>query len=133
MAAQPMFPGLIQTHVISISDLDGTTLKTLVSGGTNGTRIDTISATSTDTVDATLALYHSDGTTDFLIGTITIPANSGNDGNTPSFSVLNDTDLPFLRSDLAHYVQAGHSLKVGVTVALSASTKIDLVAICGDY
>jgi hypothetical protein len=133
MATQPIFPDVIQSHVISVSDVDGTTLKTLVTAGTNGTRIDTISATSTDTVDAVLSLYHSDGTTDFLIGSVSIPASSGVDGTIVSVSVLNDTDLPFLRSDLAHYLANGHSLKVGVSTALSASTKIDLVAICGDY
>jgi len=133
MANQPIFPGSIQTPVVSITDTDGMSIKTFVTAGTNGTRIDSISATSTDTVDANLVLIHNDGINDYVLGTIIIPASSGNNGTDTSVDILNDTDLPFLRGDLAHYLQSGHILKVQVQTVLSASTKIDLTAVCGDY
>ena len=133
MSSTPMFPGAIKTHTGSISDTTGTSLITLVTAGSNGTRIDSISATSDDTVDAILTIYHSDGTTDFILGTLTVSAGSGTDGSTPSVDILNQTDLPFLRDDLALYLENGHSLKLGVSAVLSTGKKIDFVSICGDY
>lgn len=71
----------------------------IFTGGANGSVVRKIAITSSDTSDRILTLYASDGSQDFIIGTVTVPANAGtnalvaaigfmaNTFNSPSFMV----------------------------------------------
>jgi hypothetical protein len=56
---------------------DTTTKKTLATAGANGTRIDGILVSSNDTAAVNLQFYVNDGSTDFYLGVVAIPAGSG--------------------------------------------------------
>lgn len=56
---------------------DTTTKKTLVTGGTNGTRIDSIMCSTDDTTAVNLAFYISISGTDYYIGNVNVPIGSG--------------------------------------------------------
>ena len=134
MANRPIFPGSIKNAGLDIENGDGTTAQTLLTAGSNGARVNFISAVSTDTAAVKLNLYYNDGTTDFLIGSVNIPAGAGTDGGTtPAVSVLNSTDMPFIGDDLSFYLKGGGILKAAPQSAVTASYKVTLVAVYGDY
>lgn len=133
MADRPIYPGEIKNAGLFIENADGTTLQTLVTAGSSGSRINYISAVSDDTADMIVELYYNDGTDDFLIGSVPIPAGSGTDGTLPAVSLLNATYMPFLGEDLSYYLEATHILKAAVVSAVTSSQLITLVASYGDY
>lgn len=64
-------------NALQFTSADTTAKKTLCTGATDGTRIDQIQCCSNDTAAINLAFYMSDGTTDFYLGNVNIPAGSG--------------------------------------------------------
>ena len=133
MANRPIYPDTIKNATLEVENGDGTTSQDLLTAGANGSRINYISVSSDDTVAVILELYYNDLTTDFLIGSITIPAGAGTDGTTPPVSLLNATAMPFLGEDLAYYLEALDKLKIAAKVAVTAAKKVTLVASYGDY
>jgi hypothetical protein len=56
---------------------DASTKKTLVTGGTYGTRIDSIMVSTDDTSAVNLAFHITIGGTDYYIGNVSVPIGSG--------------------------------------------------------
>ena len=56
---------------------DTTTKKTLLTGGTYGTRIDGIVIATNDTTAVNLAFYVNDGSTDYYLGVVAVAIGSG--------------------------------------------------------
>jgi len=133
MANRPIYPGTIKNAGIDIENSDGTSLQVLLIAGTDGARINMISAVSDDTAEIIVDLYINDGASDFLIGSVTVPTLSGTDGSTPAISLLNATDLPYLGDDLSLFLEGGNILKVAVQTAVTATKKVSLMAVYGDY
>lgn len=133
MATRPIFPGTIKNAAIEMDNADGTTILDLVTAGTGGARIDKISVVSDDTAAVQLDFYYYDGATSFRLGTITIPIGAGTVAGTPSVSVLNQTDMPFLADDLAFYLEAGDKLRVAAQSAITSAKVVHLVVQYGDY
>ena len=75
--ATPIFPQTVKNYVAQILPADTTTKKTLVTGATNGTKIESITVASTDTSARDLLLYLTVSAVDYLLGTVAIPINSG--------------------------------------------------------
>lgn len=134
MADRPIFPGAIANAGLDIENADGTTVQALITGGTNGTRVNSISITSTDTSAVILDVFFYDGSSDFQIGTVTIPIGAGTDaGTTPAVSLLNQTNLPFLGEDLSYYLADTEAIRLAPQSAVTAATKVACVANCGTY
>ena len=133
MANRPIFPGTIQNAGLDVENADGTTLQDLVTAGANGSRINSISVVSDDTAAVVLEFYYYDGTTAFLIGSVSIPTLSGTDGSAPAVSALNLTDMPFLGDDLSYYLAGTDKIQVAAVAAVTAAKKVTLIATYGDY
>lgn len=133
MANSPIFPGSIINHALELDSADTTALVDFITAGSKGTRVNSISAVSDDTADINLILYYNDGSSDFKLGRITIPAGSGTDGTNPPISILNATSFPFLGEDLSYYIKTGGKLRVSALATITATKKLHLVSICGDY
>ena len=133
MANRPIFPGSIKNAGLDIELADGTTEQDLVTAGTDGSRINSISVISTDTNAVVLNFYYNDLTTSFLIGSVSIPTLSGTDGSAPAVSALNVTDMPFLGDDLALYLEGADKITVAPVAAVTTALKVTLVATYGDY
>lgn len=134
----PIYPQTIRNYAAQILPADGTGKKTLVTGGTNGSRVDAVNVASTETTARDLQIWLSNGTADFLLATISVPANSGNNNAAPSVDVLRHYVLPGLAVDASGnrilYVESGWSLKASATSALTAGKELVLVASAGgDY
>jgi len=136
--ATPIYPQTIKNWAVQILPADTTTLKTIVTGGTNGSVVEFVNIASTDSVARDVKLWLNDGTTSYLLMTISIPANSGNTNALTSIAPLNSTTLfggvPFNNSGNKFiYVANGWTLRINSTVTVTAATAINIVAHGGDY
>jgi len=119
---------------LELDNADGTNALALVVAGANGTLIEAIAATTTDTSDVEVDLLISDGTTDYAVGSVTVPAGAGTDGGTTAaVDLLQQTDLQWLRDDLTLALTAGHTLKAAAHAAITSAKVVHLVAFGGDY
>jgi hypothetical protein len=107
---------------------DTTTKKTLYTGGTNGSRIDQINVCTNDTAAVNLQFYLNDGTTDFYLGYVNIPAGSGYP------SVAKVDALPTLCPNLGYLVlKSGAILKAACNATMTAAKTTDVCVIGGDF
>lgn len=142
--ATPIFPQTIKNYVAQILPADTTTLKTLVTGATNGTKVEMINIASTDTSARDVQFWLDVSGTTYLMTTLSIPANSGNtnallpQGLLASL-VATSPYLPFFQFPLDSngnrylYIASGSILKVKVLVAVTAAKEIDFVVQAGDF
>lgn len=131
--SKPIFQSKPSPSGVSIVNADGTTPKTLYIAGTEGALLDNISVTSTDTSTVILALTYNDGSNDFQLGEISVPAGAGTDGSTPSVNMMDANYLPFLQSRGGLPLGASHLLKVNAKSAVTTAKAIDIVAFGGNY
>lgn len=132
----PIFPLTVKNAAVTFVNSDSTTEKTLLSGGTNGTRIDTISATSDDTVARVFTIALNDGSTSYKVGEVSIPITSGTDGATVAVKVLDGSStklIPWLDSSGSIFLANGWSLKLTAKVAVTSGKTITFVVQGGDY
>jgi hypothetical protein len=116
---------------------DTTTLKTLFTAGTNDSVVKAINVQSTDTAARVVNLYVNDGTTDFLIGAVNVPLNSGNTGAVAAIDMLGGTLLPSLPYDSNGKrilpMPAGYVLKVSSQTTVTSAREITVVCMAEDY
>lgn len=130
----PIYPLTVQTSVASFVNADGTAEKTLVTAGSNGSRIDAVSITSTDTVARVLNVSINTGSTSYVVGTVNVPANSGTDAaTTAAVKLLQIGNLAWLDATGSVFLKAGWKLNLSPQVAVTSPKQISAVAFYGDY
>jgi hypothetical protein len=107
---------------------DGTTVKTLVAGATDGTRVDSISVCSNDTAAVALNFHLNNGSTDFYIGVVNIPIGAG-------YTTIGKVDAMTTLAPLMGYlwIPTGWSLKCGCLGAVTAAKTVTVTAHGGVY
>jgi len=96
LSFQPFFPAsLVQVLVANVA---GGTTANVVQGGTNGTKVESLVLSSTDTIDHLLTFAINVSGTYANVATILCPANTGNQ-NLVSISVLANGSFAFCPSD----------------------------------
>lgn len=137
MAATPIFPGTIKNWALTIQNSDGTNVLTLATAGANGSQINAINISSTDSTSRDIKLYFSNGVTNFLIATFSVIGSAGNNSSTYPIDALkipNMFALPYnAEGNRIIYLQSGWSLKVNVTSTVTSAQQIQIVALGGDY
>jgi len=120
----PIFPQVIADWSTQLVNANGTATVACVVGGTNGTKVESMVATSNNITDLALSLWVNNGNTDTLLASVLVAANSGNNANPaiPSVDVLRSSQLPGLAYDANGnkylYIASGTTLKVSAnTVA----------------
>ena len=133
----PIFPGTLQNYRARIQNADGTTPVTLITGPTNGCKVESIAVTSDDTVAVVLQLIATISAVDYILGECTIAIGSGTNGTAKAVNLLNTTDFPWLRSDEAGrpylYVASGTTLKLKAKTAVSSTKTVAAFAQAGDF
>ena len=130
----PIFISDRQTWTADLLPGNGTTPVDLVVAGANGSLIEAIGATSTDTGVVELVLYLVAGSLSVRIGSATIAITAGTDGGTtPATNILAQADLPWLRDDLTLALGAGWTLQVGAHAAVTAAKVVSIFALGGNY
>jgi hypothetical protein len=134
---QPIFPQSIRNAVQTIAPADTTTVKTLAAGGTNGSKVETILVTSTDTAAQTLQLWATISSTNYLLGSVPIPLGSGNTGTVITVDVLRSAQLPGLPYDSNGnkylYLASGTTLSVSTLATVTTAKLLAITAFLGDF
>lgn len=137
VTATPIFPQTIGNPSVQILPADTTTLKTVVTPGSQGTIVNRIFVTSTDTSAKDLAFYVTISAVDYLIGTLSIPANSGFTNAVPMVSVFNSSQFPGMLLDnngnKVLFLGSGSVLKAKVLTTVTAAKAINIFAQTGDF
>lgn len=133
----PVYPQTITVTPITIVNADSTNKKTLYTAGANGSRIENVSVTNTDTAGYTLNIYITQGGTDYLLGTVSLPLSAGNTTAAPTFNLLTNSNFAVLCKDANGnsylYLSSGSTLKAAVTVAVTAAKTVTFLTQGGDY
>lgn len=135
MASNPAFVAAPKSPALQIANGDGTAYKTLIVGGSNGTRVDAAFVCNSDASNAyTLQVAVKVGSTDFPIGEVAVPAGSGTNGTAPSVSLLDVSALPALDSQEGTlYLAPSAELRVKAKSTVSGVNVITIVGQGGDY
>lgn len=125
----PIFTITPRNDGVQFANADGTTKKTLLTGGTFGTRVEGISVTSNDTVTVNIAMYLTVGGTDYYIGNIVLPAGSG-------YTSVNRVDAASILAvgGLEAIILApGVVLKANAVAAVASGKVVDILVTSGDF
>lgn len=133
MGAYPMFIATPKAQEVTFVNADGTTAKDLVSAGSNGCKIISISAVSDDTSSVNMRLFVHDGSTAYQVGTMRIPTLSGTDGAAAAISLLNHTAFPWLEDDRGFVIPTGYKLQVAPLATVTSAKTVTIVCLAGDY
>ena len=133
----PIFPQAPKNGKVQIVNADGTTLKTVYTADTDGTKITGLIATSTDSSARVLEWGVENGGTFFQMGCVNVPIDAGFVIGTPAVNVFNLTNNPGLPidNDGQPYVLliSGDTLRVRVQSAVTSTETIHVVAIGADF
>lgn len=137
VTATPIFPQTITTYVVAIANADASTVKTLAAAGTNGTKIEAINVSLTDTTTRDLQIYATISATNYLLGTVNIPLSSGNTNAVPSIDLLRHSQLPFFAYDANGnkyiYLANGTTLSVASGSTVTSGKFLTVVAYGEDF
>lgn len=131
MGTTPQFVATPNVGAKSIVNADGTTVFTVFTAGSGGSRIEGILATHNDATAAVIVkLYLNDGVTAHLLGMISMAVATG--------------AVPFVTGDLlqsaewvgvdpALIVPSGYTLQAGLNTAITAGATCSVMALGGDF
>lgn len=136
MSSNPSFVSTVQTPAAQFVNADGTTFKTVMTAGSNGSRVDSLIATNTDGTNAyvvQLALQKSG--VDYVLGEVNVPLGSGTNGTAKSVALLNSSDIPGLAytEGGALFLASGVALRARPKTAVAGSNTLQIVGVAGDY
>ena len=116
---------------------DTTVAKQIFDPSAEGSRVDGIVITSTDTVARTVLLQINNGGTISLLGHVSVPAGAGTDGSVAAVSGLNRGNLPWLKIDANGnpYINlnTGMNLQAKMLAAITASKEINITVLGANY
>ena len=120
-----------------LTSSDTTSYVTLYTAGTNDAVVKSLTVTTTDTAAVNLKVAISDGTNDYLLGTVRVALASGTDGAVASVDILGSSLLPGLPRDLNNRtilpLKNGYILKVGCLATMTAAKQTDILAVVEEY
>jgi hypothetical protein len=132
----PVLPQTPKHGVVQIANADASNQKTVVTAGSNGAKLVALYASTTDTSarDVQIAIVRS-GTT-YILGTTTVPANSGNTAGTAMVDLLGSVVFPtgMLATDgdgrKYLFLESGDTL---VVLALTTVTSGKIISAHADF
>jgi hypothetical protein len=139
VTATPVFPQAPKSYKIQILPADASGLKTIATGGTNGTKINAIVVTSSDTVARNVTWGITTGGVFFPLGTISIPITAGQvDLTNVAVNLLDISKTPGLPidADSNPYIflsSASDTLQIKSLTTVTAAKEIDITAFGADF
>ena len=132
VTSTPALPQAINLGIGQITNADTTSLKTIFTAGANGSLLQSLGLSSTDTADRTINWYITRGGTDYLLFTCTAPLSAGNSATVAAIDVLRHAMLPWLQYDMAGNRQlrmkSGDVLKFASTATITSAKLITAFA-----
>lgn len=138
ITAAGSFPQKPKNWKVQILPADTTTLKTLVTGSADGSKITAVIATSSDTAARDITIGITRSGTFFPLGTITIPITAGQIAATPAMNILDISKIPGLPfdSDGNPYIFLADGtdlLQVKALITVTAAKELDFIAVGSDW
>jgi hypothetical protein len=137
MAASPVYVGTPGVGVVNVVNADGTAQKTVVTAGSSGTKVVSLTATSNDTGAKVFQVAIVRSATTYILGTVSVPTLAGTDGSTPSVNILGNSLLPGLPIDNDGqsyiFIKSGDTLVVQATTAVTATKTVTFTSVYGDF
>jgi hypothetical protein len=113
---------------------DGTNTKICFTAGAQDSVIKAIIVTSTDSVAKDIQFHLSDGTTNFQLRRLTIPALSGNSSAAPVDVLSTFIGMPFdEHGNRVIRLRRGFQIRANMLAAVTASTEVDVIILGEDY
>jgi hypothetical protein len=137
VTATPIFPQALRNSVQTILPADASAVKAVLAAGSNGSKVEALNVTSTDTSARDVTIYVTISATNYLIGTVSIPLNSGNTNSAPSVDILRSSQLPALAFDANGnrflYLASGSTLSIACTSTVTTAKQITVFAQGEDF
>lgn len=133
----PIFGANAKTQGTQFANADGTTAKTIYTAGTNGSRILSVNAVTTDTAvnDVALSVQVGGSGTSYPVGAVAVAAGSGNNANPPTASVelLLGASIAGLLADGSLQLGANDTLQAAVLAAVTSGKTLTLFVQASDF
>jgi hypothetical protein len=117
------------------TNADGTSVKTCYTAGSDDSIIKAIIVTSTDSSARDIQFYLSDGTTNFQLRRLVIPANAGNSASIAPVDVLSNlVGVPFdEHGNRVLRLRRNFQLRANLVSSATSGTEIDIIILGEDY
>lgn len=133
----PIYPQTITNGLVQILNADAQNLKTIYTGGANGSKVEMLIVTSTDTADRDVQFSIVNGGITYIIGTVKIPLNSGNTNSVVTVNILLNAQMSTLPRDANGnpyiYLANGSVLKAEALTTVTSGKTISIISSGGDY
>ena len=138
VTATPVFVQTPQVALAVVSTVTGLTAVTLLTGGTNGSKVVSLTAASTNGGAIVVSVAVVRSAVSYTLGTFSVPANSGTDGATAAFNILGSTLISGLPVDndgqlYLFLATSADSVTLTPTTTVSAGKNINFTAIYGNF
>lgn len=138
VTSTPALPQTIKRYSVQILNADASNLKTLATGGANGTKVMAVNVASTDTTARDVTIGITNGGTFLPLGTVTVPVTAGTIAATPAVNALDITKMPGLPvdSDGQPYVflqSASDTLQVKSLTTVTSAKELDFNGFGEDF
>ena len=147
VTATPVFPQAVVCSQAVLLNATGaftfapgnttTNLVSVVAGGTNGTIIEAINVTTTDTSANVVWFILNNGTANSILTVASVPAGSGvTSGTTACYDLFRNSQCPGLSFDVngnrVLYIPSGTTLYAGTTAAVTSGKQVSIQALGGN-
>ena len=129
----PIFIEAPKNAAVTFVNADGTTAKTLLTAGADGSKISRIGVVSDDTSSVLLKLYIRISGTDYWIGSYSVVTLSGTNGTASAKNILDTTLMPWLDAAGEFPLGASLDLKIAPNAAVTSGKTVTITAYYGDY
>jgi hypothetical protein len=128
----PIFGLTAKLAEVAIDNAAGTTKQTVYTPGTDGGVLTHINVTTDDTADVDMEVYINDGSTSYLIGTVTVTTLAGTDGTEPAVDLVDATMIPIF-SEGYLFLPSGYTVEVAPSAAVTSAKYAYVVGVGVDY
>lgn len=134
----PVLPQVLKNSKVQILNADASGLKTIYTGGSNGTKITSVVAASTDTSSRDVQIGIERSSTFYILGTVTVPIGAGTVAGTPAVNLLDPTVIKGLPvdNDGQSYIflaDATDLLRAKALTTVTTAKEIDINSFGSDF
>lgn len=135
----PIFPNVINSGVATIAPADTQTLKPVFTAGANGSRLDALNLTSSDTSARDIQIWRTkSGGSAVLQGTVSVLATGGTVSTVVAKNVLADANMGGAvvsdeRGNKVMELAAGEVVSISAPVTITTAKLVSAQAQGGDY
>lgn len=133
----PTFPKQPLNSKVQILNATNLANVTIATPGGSGSKLVALLASSTDTSSRDVAVKITNAATDYVLGTKSVPANSGTVAGTAAVNLLDPTVMVGLPVDSDGnpflYLISGDTLTAAVLTQVTSGKAINLTAVYGDF